>query len=52
MKWNKREAIKCLQELRSPFEEIKPQGKGMLGGMAEKIKQMIGKQPPQTRVIK
>jgi len=41
-KWTKKEAIKCLQELRSPFEK-----KGLLPNIAGKIKELVARNKPQ-----
>lgn len=40
IKWNKKEAMKYLEELKDPFEEIPQNGKGLITGMAEKIKDL------------
>lgn len=44
IKWSKKEAIKHLQELRSPFENLGPgQEKPALSNIAERIKALVAR---------
>jgi len=42
-KWSKKEAIRHLQELKSPFEKQPEQAKPLLPNMAEQIRQIAMK---------
>jgi len=43
IKWSVEEALKCLEELRSPFEVVTPQQEQGLPNLAEPIKELAEK---------